>query len=119
MAEERPNVTKFKGRENFQAYMDALAQVDGGTISPGGAAALLRLTRQGVDRLIDSGHLRVWEFYEGAWLPRVAYREISVRDLVRYGVRSGRIRSRADCSISFPTLEQEIEDAKLLLAANR
>ena len=110
------NVTKFRGRENFRAYLDAVGQVDGGTVSPGGAAAILRVTRQGIDRLIDSGHLRVWEFYEGWPKPRVTYREISVRDLITYGVRTGKIETPADCALAFPRLTEEIERAKLLLA---
>ena len=110
------NVSKFRGRENFQAYLEALGQVDGGTVSPGGAAALLGVSRQGIDRLIEFGHLRAWEFYEGWPKPRVTYREISARDLIRYGVRTGKIESDEGSNLGFPGLAEEIEQAKLLLA---
>ena len=110
------SVTKFKGRENFQAFLEAVRQVEGGTVSPGGAAAILRVTRQGVEKLIDTGHLRAWEFYEGWPKARVTYREISVRDLITYGVKTGKIEAPADCALAFPRLAEEIERAKLLLA---
>lgn len=109
-------VTIFRGRENFQAYLDAVRQVEAGTVSPGGAGMILGVSRQGIDKLIETGHLRAWLFYEGWPKPRCTYKEISVRDLIEYGVRTGRIESKADCGLGFPHLEEEINRAKLLLS---
>lgn len=111
------NVTKFKGRENFQAYLNAVGQVEAGTISPGGAAAVLRVSRQAIDSLIEAGHLRCWQFYEGWPKPRCTYKEIAVRDLIEWGVRTGKIQSKADCALSFPHLEEEINRARLIVSS--
>lgn len=116
-------VYEFKGRSQVEEYFRVCAamQEEGGTLSPGGAAALLGITRQSVHELIrENPNIRAWVFYEDylfGLMQRAAYLEISVVDLVRHGVRTGRIDSVEDCGIAFPRLAGIIEQAKAELAA--
>lgn len=122
-------VIEFRGRAQFREFLDTVARVEeeGGTISPGGAAALLRVSRQRIHKLIhDNPSVRAWTYAEN-WLAQaltdrglssLVYIEISVRDLVRYGVRRGRLDSAADSGIWFPHLEDEIRQAKEELTAS-
>jgi len=97
--------------EARQAYFRAVEAVEGGTCSPGGAAAILRITRQGVWKLISTGRVRAWEFYEGRGkvLPEMV--DVSVRDLVEHGVRTGRLAKPEDAGISGKWVRSEIERA--------
>ena len=102
-------VTEFRGRQAFHAWLEAVDQVEGGTISPGGGAQLLGYTRQAIHNLITRGHVRAWVFYEDRVKP-ATYIEIAVRDLLAHGVRTGRIRSEDDCGVRFPSLSSELKE---------
>ena len=79
---------RFEGLEEREAFNECVRNVEGGTISPGGAAILLGVSRQMVHKLINTGRVRAWSyFYRAAARPEI---EISVRDLVRYGIATGR-----------------------------
>lgn len=58
-----PNTWKFKSSREFHVYCDEHPEaID--TISPGGAAACLGVSRQRVYDLIEQGVLRAWFIYE-------------------------------------------------------
>src|SRR4051794_29936530 len=106
-------INAFRGRERFQVYLQALEeqQSEGGTVSPGGAAAILGVSRQRVHDLLREGRFRAWAFYERP-VDRAGYVEIAVRDIVEHGVRIGALRSAADSGLAFPGLAEEIERAR-------
>jgi hypothetical protein len=85
----------FRGRGQFDDYLVALRSVEGGTISPGGAAIMLGYTRQRIWQLVKSGELRAWVFYEERSTAAI-YAEIAVEDVIRYGIKMGRIKSAED-----------------------
>ena len=91
-------VEEFRGRERWSDFLNTLVEADreGGTISPGGAGILLGVSRQRTYELVQTfPDVRAWAFYEGNTRQATVY-EISIRDLLRWGVRVGRIRSEAD-----------------------
>lgn len=87
---------KFRGREEWSAYLQALSDEDRdglSTISPGGAATLVGVSRQRILSLIDQPltSVRAWEFYEG-FGRQARYVEVSVLDLLRWALDTGRIQ---------------------------
>ena len=104
-------VERIHGYEKRKLFDELLAEVEGGVISPGGASRILGVTRQAVLKLIDGPHVRAWAYYYD-FGPQADYVEISVRDLVRYGVRTGRIAKVEDCAFRPHNLAEEIEAAK-------
>jgi hypothetical protein len=106
----------FVGLDEREQYFEALHQVDGGTLSPGGAAAVLRVSRQGIWDLIDRGKLRVWYHYESTadQRRRRGFIEVSLRDVVEHGVRMGRIRQYEDVGLYGELVRREVERALVL-----
>lgn len=100
----------FRGRNQFQSYLQAVESVEGGTVSPGGAALIMGFSREGVWDMIRRGAVRSWTFYED-WSARPDYVEVSIRDLVEWGVQRGRIRSYRDCHMASELLRKEVERA--------
>lgn len=80
----------YKGRERFHAYLDAVRSYEGATVSPGGAAAILGVTRQRIHQLMKAGRLESWLFYDGERGNRPSYCEISVADCHQYVKECGR-----------------------------
>lgn len=72
-------VHRYCGRERFQEYLAAV-QAAAPTVSPGGVADRLRITRQYAHDLIDAGRFEAYVFCdrEGA---RSSYIEVCVRDV--------------------------------------
>ena len=103
----------FRGARELEEYGRVVGQVEGGTVSPGGAAAILRISRQSVHELMDKGKVRSWVHYPDAFAAfrRAGYVYISVRDLVEYGVRSGRIKSHEDVGLAAPVIFEEVDRA--------
>ena len=71
------------GADVEQAYKQAVRAYEGGTVSPGGAAAELGITRQGVHDLISRRKLRAWIYRRRAGNP-ATYIEIPWEDVKRY-----------------------------------
>lgn len=82
-------VRVFVGRERFRDYLEAVQAVEGGTISPGGAAQRLHCSRQFVHKLCSRGRLRAWMFYE-AGHDRADYVEIAAVDVEAYAEKYGK-----------------------------
>ena len=74
------------------AYWDVVRAVPGGTVSPGGAAVMLGVSRQRIQEIVKLPGVRAWVFHY-PFSVQAAYMEISVRDIVAYGFRVGRIKS--------------------------
>jgi len=108
----------FKGARELEEYGRVVGEVEGGTVSPGGAAAILRISRQSVHELLQKGKARSWVHYpdELASLRRAGYVYISVRDLVEYGVRVGRITCREDVGLVGEGIFEEVDRALELYA---
>lgn len=79
----------YIGRQRFNEYLDTIRQVEGGTLSPGGAASMLRCSRQFIHKLLKQGKLEAWLYYEEGH-KRPDYGEIAVRDLEAYAAKYGR-----------------------------
>ena len=100
----------YTGLDEREDYYRAVDAVEGGTCSPGGAAAILRCSRQRIWALIKQGRLRAWEFYDGrSTSPEMV--DVSIRDVVAHGVETGRIKSQADSGISAHLVRVEIARA--------
>lgn len=110
----------FVGLDEREQYFETLQQVEGGTLSPGGAAAVLRVSRQGIWDLIDRGKLRVWYHYESAadQRKRRGFIEVSLRDVVEHGVRVGRIRQYEDVGLYGELVRREVERALAVAGVN-
>lgn len=105
MAQEpkpRRPMHEYRGREHFDEYVNAIRSTECGTISPGGAGALIKTSRQWVHNLINRNLLETWVFYESYAPKRAAYIEVSVKDLILYGVAMGKIRKKDDLGLGFP-----------------
>ena len=80
----------------------------GGTISPGGAGALLGITRQRVYTIAqDHADVRAWAFYEEKGQKAEVF-EIAVEDLLRWAVRRGRIKSEADLGLPWSRAKETL-----------
>jgi hypothetical protein len=83
---------EFIGRDQKATFFDSLKVIPGGGISPGGAALMLGVTRQMVGLLIyQNPEVRAW-IYRDYLGQQAVYIEISVTDLLRYGVKQGRFQ---------------------------
>lgn len=108
-------IYRYEGQERFQDWVSDTAQVPGGTVSPGGAAAILRTSRQWIDELIRTNpRVRAWIHYDTP-SSRAGYISISVRDLVLYGVERGKLTCPEDSNLGFPGLAEEIARARAAL----
>jgi hypothetical protein len=101
-------MVEFRGRYQWESYLEAVRQVESGTISPGGATRLLRCSRQYIWELIGKGEVRAWAYYE-EYAKKMSYVELSLVDLIVYGLRVGRIKQAVDIPLGFPN-KQEIFD---------
>jgi hypothetical protein len=70
----------YIGRDRFDDYTEAVRQVPGGTMSPGGAALRMHVTRQYVHYLMKEGKLEFWLWRPGEGR-RAHYCEIAIRDV--------------------------------------
>jgi hypothetical protein len=91
-------IVRFRGRKHFAEYWEAIKDVEGGTISPGGVAQILRMTRQGAFYLLKHRKFRAWEYYE-EYNKLPSYVEVSVLDVVRYAIEAGTITQASDISL--------------------
>lgn len=101
-------VEEFRGRDKWSDFLNTLVEADreGGTISPGGGGILLGVSRQRVYELVQTFRdVRAWAFYEGNTRQATVY-EVSIRDLLRWGVRSGRIQGEADLGYRSPKVRE-------------
>jgi Arc/MetJ family transcription regulator len=113
-------VIRYKGVDEFEAWMaacDAESDQGGpGTISPGGAAMLLGVTRSRVNQLIaENADIRAYAFHELMCSTKAGAVEISVRDLVRWGVSRGK-RAVEDYGFFFARLQRALDLALQLEA---
>lgn len=84
-------VREFVGQGEYAAFLKASVEA-GSCISPGGGAMLLGVSRQRI-REIAEEHPDVRAFvYRPGPGQRAREFDICVRDLVRYGIRNGRVR---------------------------
>jgi hypothetical protein len=83
---------EFIGREQKKLFWDSMNAIPGGGISPGGAAILLGVSRQRVaDLIYTHPEVRAWVYRERPGQQAV-YIEISITDLLRYGLKLGRFQ---------------------------
>lgn len=99
-------IYEYRGHGMKEEFFRSVAEVAGGTVSPGGAVQLLRISRQYVDKLMMMPEVRAWVLYEGR-ISRASIVEISIRDLIRYGYRVGRLKNITDIGLGFPISEEE------------
>jgi hypothetical protein len=90
-------VYEYRGRGRWSEFLKALQDEDTdglSTISPGGAATLLGVTRQRIFELLEQrfAGVRAWAFYEDD-SKRASVVEVSVLDLLHWGVRVKRIQA--------------------------
>jgi len=105
MSEEK---REFHGLDEKDDYLQTVMTVEGGTLSPGGAASLLRMSREGIWQLIRRGQVRTWMYFDGR-TKQPAMIDVSIRDLVRHGVRTGRIKSYADVGYGAEVVRREVD----------
>jgi len=106
-------VFKFEGRKEREAYNRAVEEEGyDRVISPGGAAALLRVSRQRIWQIVELPEVRCWTYYEGWFNKTLHMADISVKDLVRYGVRTGRIKTVGDIGILWPEAQSMLDEVK-------
>ena len=88
-----PKANRDEGDERLR---ELFGQFQGQLVSPGGAAALLGLSRKTIHTLGKRGRIRVFEGPEARWGPRGVIREgprwvyIPIADLARYAQEVGR-----------------------------
>ena len=114
MAPERGKrmVIEFYGRDEWSEYLKAVEAEDqvGGTASPGTAGALLGVSRQRIQQIVDSfPDVRAWLYYERKGRQSAMY-EVSVRDLLRWAVRSGRIQSEEDLRLPWARAKETLRE---------
>jgi len=73
----------YIGSEQLKNWIDDSDKHEGGTISPGGAAAILKVSRQQIHNLISHGILESWYYYE-LGLEKRPYILISKRDIEKH-----------------------------------
>jgi hypothetical protein len=116
-------VTKYFGETQQQAFHEEIARLIGEghcIYSPGGAAAAVGLTRQRIHQLIedDRFNIRAWAYYEDRQRmfrkPQkvLAYMYVSMPDLLRYAVATGRIESKDDLGAFSPLLLDALDAVK-------
>jgi hypothetical protein len=106
-------VEKFVGREQWGAFLRVVEQAHekDGTLSPGGASRMVRVSRQRVYQVVDTHEsVRAWAFYEDSRKRQAEVYEVCVRDLVRWAVSMGHIRSPEDIGLPFPRIMQIYEE---------
>lgn len=86
-------IHKYVGRDQFSTYMRDVVGCPGGTISPGGASSMLRVSRQRIHDLLASRKFETWIFYERL-KGRAAYIEIKVNDLLAYALHAAKIKGQ-------------------------
>nr|WP_296440212.1 hypothetical protein [Phytobacter sp.] len=95
-------IYSYSGQQNLKLLHQAIAEIEGGTVSPGGAAALLQTSRQNIRKIVEERNdVRAWAFYHDGnpARRRAQYMYISIWDLIAYGVRLGRIEDIADLGL--------------------
>ena len=97
--------------EQFHRDVEAVLAEGDQVISPGGAAILLGVSRQYVWELVKTPtrNVRAWCYYDGIFRQRLEIAHISVRDLVRAGVRSGRVQSINDLGFRSPEVQRILD----------
>lgn len=103
-------VHEFKGRATWRAFLETLVVADneGGTISPGGAAQMLGITRQRVHDIVNERpDVRAWAYYTDRDNKARVF-EISVPDILRWGVRTGRLKSEEDLGLEWQGLKLQL-----------
>lgn len=106
-------IERYVGDEDYARFLDATnaEQEDCGVISPGGAAMLLRVSRQRVYQIInDRADVRAWAFFEHRASQRPSELYVSIRDLVRYG-KEQREMTEADFGFFGLRIEAAVADA--------
>lgn len=113
-------VYKYVGSQQMGKFLDDVRSVADNDImvSPAGAAALLGLSRQRIHQILDEREdVRAWAFYEQhRRLLRTelkqAYMYLSVADLLRYGLRTGRIETSEDLGLALVGVEELLDNVK-------
>lgn len=86
-------VNKFIGRGQFRAWLDAVASVEGATLSPGGVALLMGVARPSVNDMIERGYLECFGYWETEGQRAYTYMEITLSS-VQAHENSGRVKRR-------------------------
>jgi hypothetical protein len=112
----------FEGRDALIEMADACRNIEGGTVSPGGASAILGVSRQMIHKLVEKGELRCWAIREMPYWTvaliemdfskRIVYMSISVHDVVRYGIRVGRLQKKSDMRLGINMSDEEFENLR-------
>lgn len=106
-------INRYVGRENWGQFLRTVEEANerDGTISPGGAGRLLGVSRERIYAILrDYPDVTAWAFYDRPKDRNAEVFEISVRDLLRYAVRGGRMRSVEDLGWRFPRTERLLEE---------
>lgn len=106
-------VIEYRGRDKWGEFLRTVEEANeqDGTISPGGASRLLRVSRQRVYQIVQENQdVRAWAFFD-PWSTRQAeVYEIAVRDLLQWAVRIGRMASVEDLGWRTPRTEQLLSE---------
>lgn len=78
-------IIDFRGPDCFEQWADFIEKYPGKNgVSPGGAAAMLGITRQGVRDLAKAGHLDMYRLYEKKLQMRASSVIISGESIYKY-----------------------------------
>ena len=103
---------KIVGLENRAAFHKLVDAVEGGVVSPGGAAMMVGYSRQRIYQLIDGEEVRSWAFYERGRDRHPSEQYVSLRDLLKHAIRVGKVREADDLRMSWPTRQEEFDRCK-------
>ena len=101
----------WRGRHQFNEFLDAIRAEPFGTVSPGGACQILEVSRQAVHKMINKPNPDVtsYWFYEYPWSQRPGI-EVSVADVVIYAYRTGRLKLDDSVPLSMGLKVREVVD---------
>lgn len=120
---------KYVGEDEQQAFHEEIARLIGEGLvmfSPGGAANAVGLSRQRIHQLIEDDRfgIRAWAYYEDRRRTfrkpqqTLTYMLVSMPDLLRYVVSTGRIESQDDLGVESPRLHEALDAAKRKLVGS-
>ncbi len=95
----------YTGANEYQRFKEdtAKAMAEGDVLmSPGGAAAVVGVSRQRLHQLAQDGVIQAWVYHEerrrllGPSKKELTYMDVSMADVLRWGLRTGRLVPDAD-----------------------